>query len=127
RQYFSELMQRFGEMCFPARFEHREIAEDGTHVARAIERGDVRVDLVGEGDETDGVLLSIQKIRERGSKKLCVLKLRDFSRVRVVHRCTRIDEYVTLCVRVSAILFDEVTIGAREQAPVEIAQIVAGI
>ncbi len=36
-------------------------------------------------------------------------------------------EQVTLRVRVGAIFLDEVTIGASEQSPIEITQIVAGI
>jgi hypothetical protein len=60
RQYFGELMQRLGEMSFACGFKHREIAEDRTHVTRAIACGHVRVDFVGETDEADGVLLSIQ-------------------------------------------------------------------
>ena len=47
--------------------------------------------------------------------------------MRVVHRRAGVDQQVTLRVRVGAILLDEVAIGAAEQTPIEIAQIVAGI
>ena len=67
------------------------------------------------------------KIRERRGEKLRVLKLRHRTCVRVIHRRAGVDQQVTLRVRVGAIFLDEVTIGAPEQTPVEIAQIVAGI
>lgn len=45
----------------------------------------------------------------------------------VVHRGTGIDEQVTLRIRVRSILLDEIAIGAAEQTPVEITQVVAGV
>src|SRR6185503_1953996 len=77
RQYLRELMKRLGEMRFTACLEQREIAEDRAHVASAIARGNVRVDLVCKRDETDGVLLAVQKISQRRRKKLRVLQLCD--------------------------------------------------
>ena len=47
--------------------------------------------------------------------------------MRVVHRCAGVNEQMTLRVGVGAVLLDEITIGASEQSPIEVAQIVAGI
>ena len=69
-------MKRLGEMCFAPRFKHRQISEDRAHVARAISRGHMCMNLIGERDEADGVLLPAEQIRERRRQKLSVLQLR---------------------------------------------------
>src|SRR5262249_21349919 len=56
RQYLCELMKRLGEVRFTACLEQREIAEDRTHVSRAITRGNVRVHLLCKRHESDRVL-----------------------------------------------------------------------
>src|SRR5215211_7638895 len=93
----------------------------------AITRRHMRVDLISKRNQTNCVLLAAQQVRQRRREKLRILKLCYRARVRVVHRIAGVDQQVTLRVRISAILLDEVAIGATEQTPIEIAQVVAGI
>src|ERR1044071_6182771 len=65
---------------------------------------------------------------ERRGEELRVLKLGDAALApRVMHRPARVHQERDLRVRVGAVLLDEEAVGAPEQTPVEVAQIVARV
>lgn len=78
-----------------------------------------------ERDEPDRVVLTDSEKRQRRREVLRVLELRDFA-AGVAHRSTGVNEQMYSRVSVALILFYVEPIGASEQLPIEVAQIVAG-
>jgi len=85
----------------------------------------VRDDVLVEGEDTDAIALLVRQIREAGSEKRSVLEL-GHAAARELHRPRDVEQDREVRVRVRFVLLDVVPVGARVQAPVHAADVVAG-
>ena len=82
-------------------------------------------DSLVEGQQPDGVALEVEKISERGSERVGVLRLGPAERA-VGHRAAVIDEQTATQISLVLKLFNEVPVGAGVEAPVQVTWVVAG-
>ena len=99
--------------------------EQPAQVTGPVPGGQVVVDLAGEGDQPDRVALGEQEVGERRRQGGGVVRLGPPARA-VAHRPAVVDEQVAAQVGLVLELLDVVAVGAGEEPPVEVAEVVAG-
>ena len=127
REYLGQFVQRFSQPRLAAGFKQGKLAKDRAQVAGPAARRHMGVNMLVKRDEPNRILLAIQKVSQGRGQKFRIGEFRNSASLRISHRRAGVDQQMTLRVRVRAIFLDEVAIRAREQPPVEITQIIAGI
>jgi hypothetical protein len=100
-----------------------ERMQDDIEVLRR--RRDLRDDVVVERDGADAVALALRQVGETGADVAAVIQLRD-PLAGELHRSRDVEQHRQVGVGVGLVLLHVVAIGAREQPPVDPADVVAG-
>jgi hypothetical protein len=95
------------------------------HVEMFCRRRHVRDDLAVEGDDADAVPLPVREVRQARGEIAAVFQLGHLAALEP-HRFRDVEEDAEVGVRVRFVLFHVEAVGAREQAPVDAADVVAG-
>ena len=118
-------MQRLGEIGARARLGLFEAAQQAVQLALARGGADVVAHLVVEDDQAGGVALVLDgQIEERGGEEAGVIHLGDAVRG-VLHGVAGVEQHGQLAVGLAAIALQVGALGAREDVPIDVAQIVA--
>ena len=129
RDAFGDFMEHASHVGLAAGLQRVEPLKDAAHLRRFGLRGDEIAYLRVIRHEADGILLVDEKIRKRSGDVLPVLELRKPVRRRasaVGHRARSVEDDGRPQVRLVDILLDVEPLAARDELPVEIAEVVAG-
>src|SRR5262249_14420724 len=124
RQKIRGLMEPVGDSRAMTRLYAFDHSEDRSQVTGARAGRDLLDNSFVERQKSDRVVLANSEICQGRCEVLCILELRHL-RAAVVHRGARVDQQMDLRVCVSLIFFYVEAIGASQQLPVEMSEIVA--
>ena len=103
-----------------------EPVERVQHLVEMFQRGGMRSTMSSvEGDQADAIALALRQVGQARGQHLAVVELGDRAAA-VIHRAGHVEQQVQVGVGVGLEFLDVEPVGAREQAPVDAAHVVAG-